>query len=165
MDDLLDLLFDLLGWALPLIGKFWFLILGYLGYILFGKQTKKPQRGRPARRPVLTPVESGGWPWEQEQEERRTVTPLENRKVMSPEKDIYAEDWQEVAADAQPLPTYEEEPSVEVEKPSVAAAATKTPNAEKQHQNHLDAREGMKWAIIYGAPRARTSPLPSRRGF
>lgn len=45
MDDLifliLDLVGDLLAWAWPLVGKFWFLIVGYIFFKFFGKQGKK----------------------------------------------------------------------------------------------------------------------------
>lgn len=47
MDDLLELLFDLLGWAIPLIGKFWFVILGYLGYKLLGLKGNKSRIKNP----------------------------------------------------------------------------------------------------------------------
>lgn len=166
MEDLLDLLFELLAWLFPLLGKFWFLILGYLGYVLFGKQGQRKQERRPAPRPVLTPVNTGGWPWGPEEEERRTVTPL-NRQEEIPDEPRPFEAWsspEETEADVRR--GKEEGFAVEpLEFPVEAPAVPKRTKESPGRKTVMDPREGMKWAIIYGAPRSRTSPLPSRRGL
>ncbi|KKX55945.1 hypothetical protein [Brevibacillus borstelensis] len=163
MDDLLELLFDLLGWAIPLIGKFWFVILGYLGYKLLGLKGNKKPNQKPAPRPVLTPADGGGWPWEQEQEERRTVTSLEPRPEAAPamESNVQTEGWQE----SEHLVTLET--AVEAERPLERKESASAPAVSREEEQHdtFDPREGMKWAMIYGPPRARTPHLPARRSL
>ena len=57
MDDLIDLLIDLLidqlEWVLPLLGKFWVLIAGFFGYLLFGKKGKQGRSMSQENRSVL----------------------------------------------------------------------------------------------------------------
>ncbi|MEJ8548015.1 hypothetical protein [Brevibacillus borstelensis] len=164
MDDLIDLLFDLLGWAIPLIGKFWFVILGYLGYKLFGLKGDKKRQQKPSPRPVLTPVESGGWPLEPEQEERRTVTRLDSQPEAAPviESSMQTEGWSESDRLKSQLET-----AAEAERPLRAKESAGAPSVtrEEEKRETLDPREGMKWAMIYGPPRARTPHLPVRRGL
>ncbi|MGN7468607.1 hypothetical protein [Brevibacillus sp. SAFN-007a] len=162
MDDLLDLLVDLFGWLLPLIGKFWFLILGYLGYKLLGlggKGTgKKMSQGRPNR--PLTPVET---PWARQapavSEERKTVRasaryePVE-REAESMEGVGVEQEW------AFPQPARASSGStIRV----AAAAAQPTPQQAKPQPGRMaDPREGMKWALIFGEPRSKTPYFAER---
>jgi len=90
MDDLFDLLYDLFGWVLPLIGKFWFLILGYLGYKLFGQAAKKAAQDQ--KRRTLTPVESGGFPTTPRKVERKTVLATSRYEPVK-EAPVY-EEWE-----------------------------------------------------------------------
>jgi hypothetical protein len=168
MDDLIDLLIDLLidqlEWVLPLLGKFWVLIAGFFGYLLFGKKGKQGRsmsQGKP-QRPPLTPVDSGDFPLPADvelQPERRMVVRQESRSDM--EERAAEPEWLEEELHM-PLANVEAAPAAQVVgsdaalQPSPAEQATEKPTA-------LDPREGMKWAIIFGPPRAKSRPLPYRR--
>jgi hypothetical protein len=146
MDALLDLLFDLLGWVIPLIGKFWLLIVALIGYKFFGKGAKKMAQGKPRRQ--LTPVESGGYP--------NTAPPGERQIVRASSK------YEPIASESMEGVGVEQEWAfAESDDERKAAAERKKPvQAEVQSEAeptapHVDPREGMKWAIIFGEPRAK----------
>lgn len=175
MDDLLELLFDLLGWLLPLIGKFWLVILAFIGYKVFGKG-KKMSQGRAQR--TLTPVESGGFPHPQPSEERRQV-----RTLNSASGEDLPEERRQVRASSkyepiQPAP-FESLEGVGVEQEWAFAESDHSVHAAERKQTKkpvlleapeavaadIDPREGMKWAIIFGEPRSKApfAPLAARR--
>ncbi|KQL48969.1 hypothetical protein AN963_04035 [Brevibacillus choshinensis] len=155
MEDLFDLLFDLLGWVLPLVGKFWFLILAFIGYKFFGKGAKKMAQGKPRR--TLTPVESGGYPQQAPQVERKQVrdsSKYEPVQLESMEGISVEQEW------AFAEPDHSLRASVQKQPQTVVQEQAETPVTE------LDPREGMKWAIIFGEPRAKAphgSPGAHRR--
>jgi hypothetical protein len=163
MDDLFDLVIELLGWVLPLLGKFWVLILGYLGYVLFGKQARRGRKMTQGKqqRPPLTPVDGGGFPRPAEkQPERRKVVrqdpqpaPVEGRTA---EPESLEEERRAPLAKAEAATAPQVVGSNAAGHPSRDEGEPETPSA-------VDPREGMKWAIIFGPPRAKTPPLPFRR--
>lgn len=163
MDDLFDVLVELLGWVLPLLGKFWVLILGYLGYLLFGKQARRGRKMTQGKQqlPPLTPVDGGGTvrPMETRPERRMVVrqepqpAPMEERTA---EPEWLEEERRTPLAKAEAAPAAQAVGSGEAGHPSRGEGAPETPTA-------LDPREGMKWAIIFGPPRAKSRPLPFRR--
>lgn len=146
MDDLFDLLFSLLGWIVPLIGKFWLLILAFVAYRIFGKGGKKLAQGKPRR--ALTPVENGGFPRQEPQEERKQV------RASSRYEPVVHQESQEGVGIEQEWAFAEPDHSVRstIERvsppPAVQEAVDSTAPV-------LDPREGMKWAIIFGEPRAK----------
>ncbi|QRG69568.1 hypothetical protein [Brevibacillus choshinensis] len=145
MDDLLDLFFDLLGWVFPLLAKFWFLILAFIGYKFFGKGGRKMAQGKPRR--MLTPVESGGFPRQTPQEERKVVRasskyePVESESM---EGVGVEQEWAFEEPDHRSIPVREQKPTL-----------TPVPERAEAPVPDLDPREGMKWAIIFGEPRAK----------
>lgn len=144
MEALLDLFFDLLGWILPLLGKFWFLILAFIGYKFFGKGAKKMAQGKPQRR--LTPVESGGYPQQAPQVERKQV------RASSKYEPVPSESMEGVGV--------EQEWAFAQPDRSLRVRDQKQPQTAVQERaetlvTDLDPREGMKWAIIFGEPRAK----------
>ncbi|MDA5108665.1 hypothetical protein O3V59_09850 [Brevibacillus thermoruber] len=166
MDDLFDVLVELLGWVLPLLGKFWVLILGYLGYLLFGKQARRGRKMTQGKQqlPPLTPVDGGGTvrPMETRPERRMVVrqepqpAPMEERTA---EPEWLEEERRVPLAKAEAAPAAQAAQAVgpsAAGHPSRGEGAPETPTA-------LDPREGMKWAIIFGPPRAKSRPLPFRR--
>ncbi|MED4779323.1 hypothetical protein [Brevibacillus choshinensis] len=155
MEDLFDLLFDLLGWVLPLVGKFWFLILAFIGYKFFGKGAKKMAQGKPRR--ILTPVESGGYPQQAPQVERKQV------RASSKYEPVQSESMEGISVEQEwafAEPDHSQRASVQKQPQTVVQERAETPVTE------LDPREGMKWAIIFGEPRAKAphgSPGAHRR--
>jgi len=158
MEDLLDLIFDLFGWILPLIGKFWFVILAYLGYKIFGKGGKKVSQGKLPR--TLTPVHApDGFPAPSPPEiskERKVVRASAKYEPIQPvsmEGVGVEQEW----AFAEPSRALNG-PSLRVSDPS------RTVPAERQqavsHPLHVDPREGMKWALIFGEPRSKAPYAP-----
>jgi hypothetical protein len=145
-----DLLFALLDLAFDMIGKFWPVILAYLGYKLFGGLGKRMSEGKagskPVRRmsagPVLTPVEGGGFP--------RHVETVQPDPLRVPMRE------QPVSQAAEDLPSAETAfaklPAEDSSAQPLAAAETNSPALAP------DPREGLKWAMIFSPPRAK-SPL------
>ncbi len=140
-----ELLFELLELAIVLIGKFWFVILGYLGYKVLGNLRRWTGKGVSEGKPrsiVLTPVEGGGFPRSYESD--RPQDDIERIDMVEPPMQI---DPYAAALTEQP----EIQGSLESEQD--AAQQTNGPG--------LDPREGMKWAIIYGPPRAKAPYAPA----
>lgn len=158
MDDLFDLLFDLFGWVLPLIGKFWFLILGYLGYKLFGQAAKKAAQDQ--KRRTLTPVESGGFPSPSQKVERKTVRASSRYEPVQVEQRD-DEGWDRpYEPEAAP-----ERASLDGMDQTYSKGFPDRPGAEAKPAIDLDPREGMKWALIFGEPRSkRPYTSPTTRG-
>lgn len=164
MDDLiyllLDLVSDLLGWLLPLIGKFWFLILGYLGYKIFGQAAKKAAQDQ--KRRTLTPVESGGYPTPPQKVERKTIRASSRYEPVQVQQHD-DEGWdhppeREAEFDRGSLEGMDRERTRVKVLPDV-------PKAEPKPAIDLDPREGMKWALIFGEPRSkRPYTSPTTRG-
>lgn len=161
MDDLifllLDLVGDLLGWLWPLIGKFWFLIVGYIGYKIFGQAAKKA--GQDQKRRTLTPVESGGFPTPQTTKERKVV------RASSKYEPVQADSREQVGMEYEGLDRpYEVEQRKSSEREDSGLLMEETPNSKSAIR--LDPREGMKWALIFGEPRSKApyaSPNTRRR--
>ncbi|MCG5251102.1 hypothetical protein [Brevibacillus agri] len=164
MDDLLDLLFDLFGWLLPLIGKYWFIILGYIGYKLLGLggkgngKGKKMSQGRPNR--PLTPVET---PWARQEpavtEERKTVRASAKYEPM----DRDTESMEGVGVEQEWAFSEPVRASTGSTIRLTAAAAQSAPQrAKPQPASTVDPREGMKWALIFGEPRSKAPYFAER---
>lgn len=161
MELILDLVFDVLGWVLPLLGKFWFLILAFLGYRLFGTGKKQMTEGKPHRR--LTPVESGGFPAPAPSEERKTVrASTKYEPVEEPYESLEGvgveQEWafSETLRQGDLRSVHVDEPPRQPERQEEQASPLKV----------VDPREGMKWAIIFGQPRSKApyAPPSSRNG-
>lgn len=158
MDDLFDLLFDLFGWVLPLIGKFWFLILGYLGYKLFGQAAKKAAQDQ--KRRTLTPVESGGYPTPPQKVERKSVRASSRYEPVQVEQRDN-EGWDR-PYEPEAVP---ERGSLEGMDRTPVSGLPDRPETETTPAIDLDPREGMKWALIFGEPRSkRPYTSPTTRG-
>lgn len=140
--DLFDLLFDLIGLLIGLIGKFWMLILIFLGYTLFGKSRGYKKRTPTMRPPVLTPVYSPEAPREVSESRRNEASypPVETKTA--------EEDTVLTTQAANPLI-----PSAAIE-PAVDSSEEPAPP---------DPREAMKWAMIFSEPRAKAPYSPPRK--
>ncbi|RNB57613.1 hypothetical protein EDM57_09870 [Brevibacillus gelatini] len=159
MDELIELLFDLFGWVLPLIGKYWFIILGYIGYKLLGLggKGKRMAQGKPNR--PLTPVET---PWVEEPavtQERQTVRASAKYEPIEPDTESMEgvgveQEW------AFPEPARASNGSTI--RVSAAAAEPAPQRAKPRSVNTADPREGMKWALIFGAPRSKAPYFAER---
>lgn len=159
MDDLLDLIFDLFGWILPLIGKFWFVILAFLGYKIFGKGGKKVSQGKPTR--TLTPVnDPEGFPVSPPppkiSKERKAVRASAKYEPIQPES-MEGVGVEQEWAFAEPSRA-SRGPSLKVSDPSRTVPAE--PQQAVSHPLHVDPREGMKWALIFGEPRSKAPYAP-----
>lgn len=161
MDDLiflvLDLVGELLSWLWPLIGKFWFLIVGYIGYKLFGQAAKKT--GQEQRRRTLTPVESRGFPTPQPATEGKSVRASSKYEpVLTEPQEIFGMDQD------RPDRRNEAEQRKFTEQEYSGQPMLDVPGSKPAIQ--LDPREGMKWALIFGEPRSKApyaSPNTRRR--
>jgi hypothetical protein len=159
MDDLifelLDLAAELLGWLLPLIGKYWFLILGYIGYKVFGKAAKKAEQ----KQKTLTPAESGGFPTPPKTTERKAV------RASSKHEPVYDYSLEDADVERERPYRYTEADEREVhERLKRGSTSQEVPNSKPAI--NLDPREGMKWALIFGEPRSKapySSPNTRRR--
>ena len=165
MDDLLDLVFDLIGWVLPLIGKFWFVILAYLGYKIFGKTGKKMTQGKMPR--TLTPVN--------DPTSFEVTRPSEDAEVRKPVRasakyePIEPGSMEGVGVEQEWAFT---EPTRASTGPSLRVGSVSEPmvlsEAKRTESSPLDVdpREGMKWALIFGEPRSKVpyvSPASRKR--
>lgn len=161
MDDLiflfLDLVADLLGVVLPLIGKFWFLILGYLAYKLFGRQGKKWVEEQPKR--TLTPVETGGFPPLEQPQERKKARASSTYEPIAPDEVSAARAKQEWAAAKAVSPSSPNMRSGETQG-TAAAPFSSSVDAKPDAKPLIDPREGMKWALIFGQPRSKSPYVP-----
>jgi hypothetical protein len=139
-----ELLFQLLELAILLIGKFWFVILGFFGYKLLGRLGRRAGKGLSQGQPrtvVLTPVEGGGFPLRKEHPESvEDIQRLESAVVQGKAEGSFFEGEQ------LPNPVPPDAP--------IETATTQT------DEPVFDPREGMKWAIIYGPPRAKEPHAP-----
>jgi len=148
MEELIDLLFSLLGWIIPLIGKFWLLILALIAYRIFGKSGKRMAQGKPRR--MLTPVENGGYPIQvPPREERKQVRASSRYEPLAPEESLEGVGIEQEGAFADP--DHPVRPSERISLPPAVQEAAE-PSAPAFG---LDPREGMKWAIIFGEPRSK----------
>ncbi|MGG1658742.1 hypothetical protein [Brevibacillus sp. NRS-1366] len=164
MEDLLDLVFDLFGWVLPLIGKFWFVILAYLGYKVFGKGGKKMTQGKLPRTltPVSDPKRFPVSPPSEVAQERKAVRASVKYEPIQPESMEGVGVEQEWAF---------AEPTRASNGPSLRVGNTghTLPSESKQaalQPLKVDPREGMKWALIFGEPRSKApyaSPASRKR--
>lgn len=150
-EEILDWLFDILGWILPLIGKFWLLIAGYLGYKFLGKGKKKAAQSMPRRE--LTPV-AGSFPAD-EPKQPETVRASAKYEPIEPES-LEGVGFEQEWAFAEPT---EPEPDHSVHLKEVAPALEPTGQHQKQAVD-ADPREGMKWALIFGQPRSKAPFAP-----
>jgi hypothetical protein len=153
MDAIIELILELLGWALPILGKFWFIIVGYLGYKLLGKTSKKMAQGKPKRR--LTPVENGGYPVPVQPQEPKTVRASSKYEPIEPESMEGIGVEQEWA--------FSEPSRSSIERPLHSredARSSERPESMEHPLEGFDPREGMKWAIIFGEPRAKAPFAP-----
>ncbi|NRS47818.1 hypothetical protein [Brevibacillus sp. HB2.2] len=154
MEDLMDLVVDLLDlveWIIPLIGKFWFVILGYLGYKALGKTGKK-KMSQGKKMPPLTPVSTSEIPMETEEYGRETVrasSKYEPLQQESLEGVGVEQEWafsSPARASTGPTITVKES---ETKKVAVSERAS-TLTAKQGNP-----RDGMKWALIFGEPRSK----------
>lgn len=143
----MDQLSDLIGLILALVGKFWFVIIGYIGYKLLGVLGKLGQQTAKPRRHVLTPVQGGGY-----------SRPAEDNV------------GQEFAEYGEVTRTTNEASSVRISdgvasvRPDMRQAKTRTevdlvPDEEDWNATS-EAMEGMKWALIFSPPRAKAPYVP-----
>ncbi|MFF0827134.1 hypothetical protein ACFYU8_09660 [Brevibacillus sp. NPDC003359] len=153
MEDLMDLVVDLLGlveWIIPLIGKFWFVILGYLGYKALGKAGKKMSQGK--KMPPLTPTSTSDIPMETEDYGRKTVRASAKYEPTQPESMEGVGVEQEWAfsrtARASTGPTI-------IVKQSEPMKVADSERAKTFTSKHGNPRDGMKWALIFGEPRSK----------
>ncbi|WP_409178283.1 hypothetical protein [Brevibacillus fortis] len=153
MEDLMDLVVDLLGlveWIIPLIGKFWFVILGYLGYKALGKAGKKMSQGK--KMPPLTPATTSDIPMETEDYGRETVrasSKYEPLQQESMEGIGVEQEWAfSTTARASTGPTI-------TVKQSETMKVTDSEQARTLTSKQGNPRDGMKWALIFGEPRSK----------
>ncbi|WP_312117353.1 hypothetical protein [Brevibacillus reuszeri] len=164
MDDLLDLIFDLIGWVLPLIGKFWFVILAYLGYKAFGKASKKVTQGKVS--PTLTPVsDPSSFPMTPtfEEEERKPVRASAKYEPIEPES-MEGVGVEQEWAFTEPARA-STGPSLRLNSDSNQQVLAESKRTESSPLT-VDPREGMKWALIFGEPRSKApyvSPASRKR--
>jgi hypothetical protein len=153
MEDLMDLVVDLLGlveWIIPLIGKFWFVILGYLGYKALGKAGKKMSQGK--KMPPLTPASTSNIPMETENYGRETVrasTKYEPLQRESMEGIGVEQEWafsSPARASTGPTITVKQSETMKVADSERERTLT---------SKHGNPRDGMKWALIFGEPRSK----------
>lgn len=156
--DLLDILFELLGLAIALIGKFWVVILAGLSYLLFGKK-KEPKRRSPTIRPVLTPVANGGYPTPSRKEEpdfsvetpnpfSRSVEYVESESVG--EHSLFPND----VAKSEDYTNSEQHKGLDSEHHD---------DHFQPQQHAINPREAMKWSIIFSPPRSKMPHSPIHR--
>ncbi|MBH0331902.1 hypothetical protein ABH14_19445 [Brevibacillus brevis] len=154
MEDLMDLVVDLLDlveWIIPLIGKFWFVILGYLGYKALGKTGKK-KMSQGKKMPPLTPVSTSEIPMETEEYSRETVrasSKYEPLQQESMEGVGVEQEWafsSPVRASTGPTITVKESETKKVADSERASTLT---------AKQGNPRDGMKWALIFGEPRSK----------
>lgn len=153
MDAIIELILELLGWALPFLGKFWFIIAGYLAYKLLGKRSKKMAQGKPQRK--LAPVENRGFPVPAQPQEPKTVRATSKYEPIEPvsmEGIGVEQEW----AFSEPLRASVERPLHSGED----ARSSDRPESMEHPLGGFDPREGMKWAIIFGEPRAKAPFAP-----
>ncbi|CAI8738277.1 Transmembrane protein [Brevibacillus sp. IT-7CA2] len=154
MEDLMDLVVDLLDlveWVIPLIGKFWFVILGYLGYKALGKAGKK-KMSQGKKMPPLTPATTSDIPMETEDYGRETVrasSKYEPLQRESMEGIGVEQEWAfSSTARASTGPTI----TVKQAEPMKVADSERVGTVKSKHGNP---RDGMKWALIFGEPRSK----------
>jgi hypothetical protein len=154
MDDLifliLDLAADLLSWAWPLIGKFWFLILGYLAYKFFGKQGKKWVEEQSKR--ASAPAGTDGTPPVAKRPEPKRVRATSTYEPVAPEAIERVGAMQESAAAGANVSAVHRGRALEHSRSSSLPRKEEKPLA--------DPREGMKWALIFGQPRSKSPYIP-----
>lgn len=155
MDDLifliLDLVADLLAWAWPLVGKFWFLIVGYILFKFFGKQGKKwveEQSKRPAAPAAPQQMQPAD-----ESQGRKRVRASAKYEPIAPEELAYEGAIRESAAAQKD--GFEDGRGRWSTRDDRAAVPSP-----QQAAPLVDPREGMKWALIFGQPRSKSPYRP-----
>lgn len=154
MEDLMDLVVDLLGmveWIIPLIGKFWFVILGYLGYKALGKAGKKMSQGK--KMPPLTPASTTDFPVETEDYDTTTVRATSKYEPLERESLEGVGLEQEWAFSTPARASTGTTISVAQSSASVMEGTKREGNLREKHGNP---RDGMKWALIFGEPRSKS---------
>ncbi|MED1802116.1 hypothetical protein [Brevibacillus porteri] len=154
MEDLMDLVVDLLGlveWIIPLIGKFWFVILGYLGYKALGKAGKK-KMSQGKKMPPLTPATTSDIPRETEDYGRETVRAFSKYEPLQQEsmEGIGVEQEWAFSSTARASTG----PTITV-KQSETMKVADSERAGTLSSKHGNPRDGMKWALIFGEPRSK----------
>jgi len=154
---------DLIRLLFSLIGDFWFVFIIYLFAKLFGAvrqkgtQQRTRQQAIPAR-PVLTPV-AGGGTWQPKTGTSMVREAKESTRMSAHEGESERE---------QPSPVFAVTESIAATAaaPAVDTGLRKAIGAESVAASRFssaavpDAREGMKWAMIFSPPRAK---LPYKR--
>ncbi|GAA4706216.1 hypothetical protein [Brevibacillus fulvus] len=163
--DLIDLIDGLIGLALWLLSKFWYVLLALFGLRLLGRSQSGRRNQR--RRDILTPAYgTGDRPAGQSQ--RRESS---RKSMVRPEPVPPAGQWRDSrgksAISVAPEQEAAETPFRQSE-PEVIRETVKQeqPNFEGRHEPALDPVEGMKWALILSPPKAkapRTMPPYSSR--
>ncbi len=156
----MDLLEGLIGLALALLGKYWYIVLGVILFKLFGRGKQQQQKHTP---PPLTPVERpeapayeeegrsyGEYEWEPE-----PTSP--KRELTEVEAELLARESQNQQDEAVPVFTLAEERS---EPPAERVEAVAKPEQPQLELPPNPAREGMKWAMIFAQPRAKAPYTP-----
>lgn len=156
--DLLDILFDLLGLAIALVGKFWVLIVMGLSYLLFGKK-REPKKAIPTVRPVLAPVENGGYPTPVNEDKPdvlvETGNPfsrsIDTMKLESPERKSATSEVVHVSDELQAIIEHQEQDHLQ--------------KSDTVGNNNavISPREAMKWSIIFSPPRSKMPHSPFHR--
>ncbi|MFS0554615.1 hypothetical protein [Brevibacillus sp. 179-C9.3 HS] len=154
MEDLMDLVVDLLGvveWIIPLIGKFWFVILGYLGYKALGKAGKK-KMAQGKKMPPLTPANTPDIPLETEDYGSQTV------RASSKYEPLQRESMEGVGVEQEwafsSTARASTGPTISVKQPE-SPMEIESERARTLTSKHGNPREGMKWALIFGEPRSK----------
>ncbi|MCK9906123.1 hypothetical protein MXD63_39800, partial [Frankia sp. Cpl3] len=131
-------------------------ILAFLGYVLFGKSKHEQKRKRPSFPPILTPTHDGGFPTLQTRPVKSQVEERDNQDFGEATWTASFEE-QEVAessiAEAERVTATEQAKAdrhLEAAEKALFVPTERTPESP-----HVEAREGMKWAMIFSPPRAK----------
>jgi len=154
----LGLLSQLLFWGLTLLENFWFVILILAIFKMLGNQGKKGKQARQRKR-NLTPVESGGFPAPAkpsppQPQPRRVIASSRHEPIAPPVAEEVPEAIQLAARErnaAENAASARAKDSMQTET---------APIRRKTDQTQFDPREGMKWALIFGPPRAKSPHVP-----
>ncbi|TKI56218.1 hypothetical protein E8L90_12505 [Brevibacillus antibioticus] len=154
MEDLMDLvanLLDVVEWIIPLIGKFWVVILGYVGYKALGKAGKK-KMSQGKKMPPLTPASTSNFPLETEEYGRETVRASSKYEPLQQESMEGVGVEQEWAFSS--MARASTGPTITV-KESETKKVADSERARTLTSKHGNPRDGMKWALIFGEPRSK----------
>lgn len=155
----METLADLIRVLFSLVGDFWFVFLFYLVAKLFGAMRQKGTSQRSPRRtaipagPVLTPVAGGGtWPSQAGRSMKQEKAAPER---MSAHEGGAADDQSSVPLVTLDYLSAADTPPVSDSGLGMAIGAEPSATSRLSSLPAPDAREGMKWALIFSPPRAK----------